>query len=566
MVKKVLKWMAVSLVAIAMTGRAEDSKWTDASGWEWTYQIVDDSAVVTGCGLSKLISDASGDITVPDVLGDFPVTTIGGDGRVFNSPAIISISFPASIENVCTNAFGNKCLSVTRLFFMGDMPEFEEGWKTDKVPSTNDCVIAVSADSRNWSDGGGKVDIPGYWQGFRIERDTLNPLLTCGFNPPSGTSFVDSLDVVITNAEVAKVSDVEIRYTLDGSDPTTNSALFSGKIVLSEASTIKCCAFYAKNEIVYHGPVAGAKYFAPLPDGGPYNETVSGLDWTFIVRKGESLITRASHEEPAVPVTTEGALELPALLGGRPVTGVDVSAFERCRYLTEVSFPASVRRVASFAFRDCLRLTNLVYQGEAPVFDLAALKDAPVGSPVVKPSSHTNYINVAVEVQGDVVGVPDSWLEELAIRYGEGNAAAYTNAFVAVFGDDFAAALLKPSGKIDLIGNALMVWQDYVAGTNPLDGDDYFRAGIEMTELGPVISWAPVLTEAEAARRIYTIWGAATLGAATTVWKDVSALTPAQLVEKGYRFFKVTVKMAEEAAPPDETPPSEEETPPEPAP
>lgn len=45
--------------------------------------------------------------------------------------------------------------------------------------------------------------------------------------------------------------------------------------------------------------------------------------------------------------------------------------------------------------------------------------------------------------------------------------AANYSGFAAKFGSDFAAALTKPSGKWDGAGNAMFVWQDYVAGTDP---------------------------------------------------------------------------------------------------
>ena len=58
-----------------------------------------------------------------------------------------------------------------------------------------------------------------------------------------------------------------------------------------------------------------------------------------------------------------------------------------------------------------------------------------------------------------------------------------------------------------------------------------------MHDGNPVVTWSPKLSEAEAAKRIYTTYGKKTLEAAEP-WTAVE--TPAQ---GGWRFFKVGVEM-----------------------
>ena len=62
---------------------------------------------------------------------------------------------------------------------------------------------------------------------------------TPGFDPPSGTLFVASLDVAITSA----VAGVTIHYTLDGSDPDTNSAVYAAPVNLTDTTQIKAIAY-----------------------------------------------------------------------------------------------------------------------------------------------------------------------------------------------------------------------------------------------------------------------------------------------------------------------------------
>lgn len=103
--------------------------------------------------------------------------------------------------------------------------------------------------------------------------------------------------------------------------------------------------------------------------------------------------------------------------------------------------------------------------------------------------------------------------------------------YTARFGSDFAASLLKETGKKDAAGAALKVWHDYVMGTDPTDAADHLKALIEMTDGQPTISHTP-----DVSGRKYTVWGTSTLQPAT--WTKVP-----KGGESGYRFFKVSVEM-----------------------
>ena len=154
-------------------------------------------------------------------------------------------------------------------------------------------------------------------------------------------------------------------------------------------------------------------------------------------------------------------------------------------------------------------------------------------------------VPVAVVVPAEVTGgkelvVDESWPMSLDAQFGAGTRAA----FVEKFGSDLSAALLKPTGKKNAVGEDMYIWQDYVAGTDPTDPKSQFTAKIEMVDGEPVVVWSPKLSEAEAAKRIYTTYGRKTLEGshggepAREMWTPVE--TPAQ---GGWRFFKVGVEM-----------------------
>ena len=138
-------------------------------------------------------------------------------------------------------------------------------------------------------------------------------------------------------------------------------------------------------------------------------------------------------------------------------------------------------------------------------------------------AEETGFVTVVTEIKGGSVAIPETW-------------AAQFPSYVAKFGCDFTASLTKPTGKKDAAGNSLQVWQDYVAGTDPTDANDTFRATISLESGNPVISWEPQLPAAEAAKRTYTIYGRQALYSGG--WTPVASGQ-----EKNYNFFKVSVKM-----------------------
>jgi len=137
--------------------------------------------------------------------------------------------------------------------------------------------------------------------------------------------------------------------------------------------------------------------------------------------------------------------------------------------------------------------------------------------------ANASYVVVVTEITGGSTSVPDTWPSRFP-------------SYTAKFGSDFTASLTKPTGKKDAAGNDLQVWQDYVAGTDPTDVNDVFRATITVSGNTPVVSWTPVLPAAEAAKRTYTI-----LGRQSLLTGDWTVVPSGQ--EANYNFFKVTVKM-----------------------
>jgi len=243
------------------------------------------------------------------------------------------------------------------------------------------------------------------------------------------------------------------------------------------------------------------------------------------------------------------------------VTDIGYGSFLQCRNLTSIKIPSSVVHIGNFAFGICDSLIRIyVDEGDGDVIkrllnESQSLNLNNVGfieargnqvvsfistnvvihyvvnsvlpEKIIPASADTGFVNVITEVKsGGVVSIPATWM----VNY---------PSFVSKFGSDFTKALMMPTGKRDGAGNAMLVWQDYVAGTDPTKEDDVFKASITKDTNGKVIiSYTPEFKdENEKKKRKYTTLGKKSLMDATD-WEVVP-----EGHEADYNFFKVTVEM-----------------------
>ena len=257
------------------------------------------------------------------------------------------------------------------------------------------------------------------------------------------------------------------------------------------------------------------------------------------------------------------------------VNSIGDYAFSNCVSLASITFPKSLSRMGARCFQGCIALEDVYFLGNAPRLAISSMTDksglgesifrkygyyehfkvhinrntsgwiAPYvrGVPEKWPADYgymqahetvaedgggtlaedTGFVTVVTEIKGGAVAVPSAW-------------AANFPSYVEKFGSDFTASLTKPSGKKDASGHDLQVWQDYVAGTDPTDMNDVFRATISMVDGEPTVAWEPVLSAAEAAKRTYTVLGRQSLYSGG--WTPVPSGHG-----RDYNFFKVTVEM-----------------------
>ena len=147
---------------------------------------------------------------------------------------------------------------------------------------------------------------------------------------------------------------------------------------------------------------------------------------------------------------------------------------------------------------------------------------------ITETEQSTGFVVVSTELlgTGGAVAIPQDW-------------GSLFPKYTAMYGSDYAASLLKLTGKIDGNGVPMYVWQDYVAGTDPTEKGDLFKASVKIENGIPVISYTPELTPEQKALRIYKTLGKKKL--LDEDWVDITDASGEEMKE--YNFFKVTVEM-----------------------
>jgi hypothetical protein len=96
---------------------------------------------------------------------------------------------------------------------------------------------------------------------------------------------------------------------------------------------------------------------APASSVPAETETVDGIAWTYVVEDGRATV--GNGESSAICRNWQGAIAVPPVLGGHPVTRIGAKAFDGCAALTAVTIPDGVTEIASQAFYDCLKLKTV---------------------------------------------------------------------------------------------------------------------------------------------------------------------------------------------------------------
>ena len=82
-------------------------------------------------------------------------------------------------------------------------------------------------------------------------------------------------------------------------------------------------------------------------------EYVGGMYFVYDTDDGINAVLYSGYKSPAIPSDTSGPVEVPATLGGMPVTTIGEHAFYGCEYVSSVTLPSSVTTIGDGAFYNC---------------------------------------------------------------------------------------------------------------------------------------------------------------------------------------------------------------------
>lgn len=469
--------------------------------------------VVNGCLVSCAgksvfaIPSAFKSLTIPDGVIDIP------SGLFQYNNNVETISFPESLNTISDFAF-EYCSSLKQLhlpasvalvkqgafmgcgcekiFFNGDAPVVPSPLYNPIFSSGSSCVVYAYSDTEGWPSDG-------YWQGKKlIILDRNAPKITLD---AAGGSLSEEHQL-LSIAAGCEIGELPIparkSYTFDGwwtdiegGERITPTTIVTGDATYYAHWAIATETLTIENGLLVEADVNGAKAIV-IPDG------VTAISGKAFLNGGNLTSIYIPDTVASIPPTTfDGCDKLWA------------KWFKTLERLSDVN--ATVPNSVS------LTVTNVVvhYVMTAPQ------------SAAITPIGDTGIVNIIAEVRADnkPVAISSVWAEQ----YGEN--------FTAKFGTDFSKAITAMTGKKDCAGNAMYVWQDFVAGTDPTDENDIFKASITVDSEGkPHIAYSPTfLHDSEAAMRKYTIFGKVKL---TDEWSEVAFGD-----EGEYNFFKVTVEM-----------------------
>lgn len=158
---------------------------------------------------------------------------------------------------------------------------------------------------------------------------------------------------------------------------------------------------------------------------------------------------------------------------------------------------------------------------------------------------HTVRLAYTHPSQGFTSGGNGAWVDQLSFLGGspvKEEEKATTTTEVAVPFDWLATYYpgVSTSAYETLAGqkgaNGYRVWESYVAGLDPTDAASVLKVILVIENGEPVVTYEPVLSAAQTARRTYTVYGKKDL--ATGTWTAVPSGK-----ERDYNFFKVGVQM-----------------------
>lgn len=336
--------------------------------------------------------------------------------------------------------------------------------------------------------------------------------------PADGTTF-NGLEqrVTLTCAE----NGAQIRYTLDGGEPTEGSMLYSGRSFnVFDTTLIKARAFKAgmRPSAIVSARIIRLHSLAEAMDVPLWTVTTDDANpWLVdsgVSRSGGSSARSGrigAEETTSIRTAVEGAGTLSFWWRASCEDDPDYDLWD---YLAVCVDGVDVKHIDGDSG---WQHVSLKIKGSGThTIEWVYSKDYIDGDDVGEDCGWVDGVTWTSD-HGDS-GVPVSWLENLG----------------AVSDSAASDGLLTEIANADPDGDGFTTAEEYVIGSDPNDASSTFTASIEVVDGKPVVTYAPELT----GERKYTKWGKRSLSDERESWEEVR-----EGEEANYKFFKVTVEM-----------------------
>lgn len=113
-------------------------------------------------------------------------------------------------------------------------------------------------------------------------------------------------------------------------------------------------------------------------------ETVGAYTWTYrITDDGKGAELYNGEYAPSISPDPDGAVAIPAKLGGKPVVSIGDYAFFECQNMTAVTIPATVTSLGKGAFEECIELEHIALPAKLTTIGVDAFRGSALRSVVI---------------------------------------------------------------------------------------------------------------------------------------------------------------------------------------
>ena len=429
------KAMIAAMCALMGAGMALNPLLADTAtvnGIEWTYVVSDGEAEIYNDSYAAIPTGTAGAIAVPAVLGGCPVTRIGNYAFLW-CESLTGVTIPNSVKSIGSGAFYG-CSSLPSLSIPGSVTEIEDFafYGCTSMADANGFLV-VRGVIHQYFGTATSLTIPssvtriGYaaFEGKATLTDVVVPagvtevgtyaFFGCsglkrvvylgvpkdvGYRPYSGTPGELVSIVPVTGWEDALAEGMWQERFIRTATPSGKATVMfyadenfgtcdSPFRVVNKGAAVGTLpsATSLSHEFLgwFTAPEGGKKVTASTTASGDVTyyaqwrtmeETVNGVTWRYAVADGEAKIWNYENYS-AIPVDTSGAITVPSVLGGHPVTSIGDYAFQSCTLITSVKLPNGIKSIGYGAFWGCTSLKSVSGLDNVAKIDNGAFYDCP---------------------------------------------------------------------------------------------------------------------------------------------------------------------------------------------